>query len=699
MTAIASAFFFALFTSYLASVAADDHEEKKKLALYGSPHYWVKLQDIEVSNGNWHPQFHEDVSSYTLDIQDPHLTDVVLFLTLDIDKYDLTHEPGIEIDGKKIKYSPIEGIRLDLPLNETCEPLDRTIRIRVFDPEPAEGWFSKGGNEFTYEVRLRQPPDFDNIVKARLLTVQDDSGTFAPCHPPFDPRSDNERYRFALPEGVTSLQMRAGCRPSATGLTYDGIEQPMDENKEALIHIDIQLADKTVLVQCQYKDDEYTRGALLQRTYVVDLSHEAHVGRRHVHLTSLADEGSCKQVDAKNVSAGFECFFRKEHVTLVAYWDCTPSCSQRPHLELSGDGFAHTKDIANGIPQKILVPTAATRTYTLKVIHGSSVNAFPVYVYGAGGPLCEETSCPFGTGLKPDYTTRHCTGHGDNCTKTCCTTGTSCQGYKCPAQMTTRNNPEHFMCAGAECSSVDINACCRNVATCEEYQCPQGKVRVQYAKNLKCRAHSCLPEEESMCCEKAATCDSFSCPVCAKKKQYPDRIVCQHGECGQQDLHTCCSFPSSWILGPPGQSCDEVCKDKDGCLADPEVWPKKKQDFLDITGELGVGCLLVQTGEAMYDPSYSEQRHCGWKMYHVTDMEYMDMDGSAISTVSAASSEARQRAAQAFYGGFHCSAEPPPLTQRFCICKEHEKHHKCKAGMRPVESKSSADDNATIIVS
>ncbi|CAK0886059.1 unnamed protein product, partial [Prorocentrum cordatum] len=144
--------------------------------LPGDPDYYVLLKSIEVSEGVLSPPFDPRGQDFALPVQDARATEIVLTLELDQEKYDLMHSPDVFVDGVRTPYNPLQPIVVELPLNETPGPLERTIRVAVADPSGAGMlWSSKGIHDLSggvlgrgvheYAIHLRQTPEFGEALR------------------------------------------------------------------------------------------------------------------------------------------------------------------------------------------------------------------------------------------------------------------------------------------------------------------------------------------------------------------------------------------------------------------------------------------------------------------------------------------------------------------------------------------------------
>jgi hypothetical protein len=199
----------------------------------GDPNYCVKLKSIEVSEGELSPPFDPDGRDFALRVQNARATKMLLTLEIDQGKYDLMRSPDVFVDGVRKIYNPLQPISVELPLNETSGPLERTISVAVADPSGAgmlwsskrihdlsHGVFGKGVHE--YAIHLRQTPEFGEALRIEELSVADAGGAAVSSSPGFRPGSKEADYLFKLAANQTAALLRVRCPDLATQTLVDG---------------------------------------------------------------------------------------------------------------------------------------------------------------------------------------------------------------------------------------------------------------------------------------------------------------------------------------------------------------------------------------------------------------------------------------------------------------------------------------------
>jgi len=260
-------------------------------------------------------------------------------------------------------------------------------------------------------------------------------------------------------------------------------------------------------------------------------------------------------------------------------------------------------------------------------------------------PVCTGFECPFGTNLHSDAAHTYC--FGKTCTKAdvprCCSSPSTCQDFECPApHFQLRDFARSITCAVEECTDQDVNNCCRPQETCASFKCPAGTAHIDNADEVPCSTATCTEDDKDACCATAATCASFQCPPHKELKDDAQLRSCHSVDCHSED----CCVGKGWMLAEEGQHCTAACHPVGGCVDDRDSWPSKVAEFDEIAASVGSECVIKQAGEASYDPSISENDHCGWKPYFLApELELLPA-----------------------YAHMRCNAAPPPRTRRFCLC-------------------------------
>lgn len=377
----------------------------------GEEDFWVKLAGIRVRDGKLKPSFHPDITSYEVWVNDSKAEKQALFAGIDLAKYDPLGLPVILIDGKQVKYKPLEDLRVEVLLNETVGPFDRTVEITVKDPAGESGfWLWKRTRETTYRVRVRQLPVFEEIVRARNISAFLPNGTEVPCEPPFDMHSDRSTYHFHPPEDVEHMTVKVECSQYATGLHWD--EGGTDPERR----IDLKESGgiRVVLPRCIFDDPSMAKG-VQQRAYVLTVTQDRSRALKDakVRLMMLPDQGYCEgSSDAKN---GFVCRSAGATPRVMVLVD-----RMQVHTSLVDPAGASLK-LATRLPQEVPL----TRPWSsLRVQAGSSTKDIPVRFLQTA--LCDTLRCPSSTINK-------------------------------------KSDPDHVLvCRSEACSGEDVPHCCVN---------------------------------------------------------------------------------------------------------------------------------------------------------------------------------------------------------------------------------------------
>ena len=103
-------------------------------ALPGDKRYWVKLKELNPSEGSLKPAFDPDGTDFTVRINNPHVRSITFNIVPDLTKYNLLHCPLIKIDGKKQDYSPLNPLATEIQVDENIGPHDQVVVFTVADP-------------------------------------------------------------------------------------------------------------------------------------------------------------------------------------------------------------------------------------------------------------------------------------------------------------------------------------------------------------------------------------------------------------------------------------------------------------------------------------------------------------------------------------------------------------------------------------
>eukprot|EP00927_Polykrikos_kofoidii_P032169 TRINITY_DN27482_c0_g1_i2.p1 TRINITY_DN27482_c0_g1~~TRINITY_DN27482_c0_g1_i2.p1 ORF type:complete len:723 (-),score=92.99 TRINITY_DN27482_c0_g1_i2:94-2262(-) len=672
---------------------------------YGSADFWVTLKDLQVSEGTLQPVFDADGSDFELTVENPDIKSLLVTLTLDLPKYDMLMVPAIEVDGHKITYMPSDGASVQVCLNETVGPYDRRIRIRILDPHPSASMFTiTKAAEHTYVLRVKQPPEYSEVIKIQNIIVESRE-IQRTATPPFTVDPQQPAYQFEVGMGVEFARVTVTCSQWATGAMFGDIQKVLDANHRSSTTVQTPMASQVLVVQCLYSDPTWTRGSTTASIATLTLLREVDMANT---LISIQDtQGRCAQLDLNDIDKGVICKPLVEKMTLLGMTN-----NSRVTMFLARKGSANLT-LEAGLPVEIHLQRGIDVNSTLVLVGGRKVRRIPLaFIWSSS---CAELGCPSGLHLLPgDCLGEYCTGddftrccsdknevscRGSECpfgyvsrgddvivavavTSTCCIMRSSCLDFPCPWPLGMRMTPASILCKGSTCDSIDTHTCCERVETCADYMCPVGfvkrsdagslicggdscnprnssrccspvgncstyncpvnKTRRRLANFILCEGSTCLSSEQEKCCVFAQTCHGYHCPKCMIRRSNAADIRCNHELCLPQDSHRCCSG-SGWMLANFGESCDVACADSGVCIEEKAAWPASEKEFMHIAADLGVECHDVQPGESTYDPSFTEGV-CGWKTFDVPP------------------------ALKAFVHVERCSEKPPSGARRFCVC-------------------------------
>jgi len=391
----------------LLGIAGAEHHGRP--AKPGEEDFWVKLGSIRVRDGRLKPSFDPDITSYEAWVNSSKAEQQTLFVSLDVTKYDPLALPVILIDGKKVEYAPLEDLRVDVWLNETVGPFDRTTEITVKDPQGTSGfWVWTTSRETTYRVRVRQPPIFEEIVRARNISVFLPNGTEVPSQPEFDPHSEQSRYTFHAPEEADQVTVKVDCSQYATGLHWD----EGGEGTERVIDLKSSGGFRQVLPRCVFDDPNWVKG-VQQRSYALTLSQDRakELEDTKVRLMMLPDQGYCE--GSSEGESGFVCRSAGAKPRVMVLVDR----EQVKTAVIAPDGAS--LKLVPQLPQEVPL----TRPWSsLRMKAGHSFKDIPVRFLQTA--LCDSLQCPSNTVNK-------------------------------------RSDPDHVLvCRSEACSGEDVPHCC-----------------------------------------------------------------------------------------------------------------------------------------------------------------------------------------------------------------------------------------------
>eukprot|EP00913_Durusdinium_trenchii_P011412 g10717.t1 len=181
--------------------------------LPGDPKYWLRLKSVSFSEGSLEPSFDGKLNDFKLTIEffpDDLLRcrSFTITIRLDLQHYDLLALPKILVNGKPLKYSPLNAIVVPVVMNETIAAEDKVVSITMEDPSGKKfgGFLGFGGKSRSHEYRIRclQPPEFQNVVKIDNLKVKLDNKEMTPDKE--DPKTG--QYWYTLPASASGAYLQ-----------------------------------------------------------------------------------------------------------------------------------------------------------------------------------------------------------------------------------------------------------------------------------------------------------------------------------------------------------------------------------------------------------------------------------------------------------------------------------------------------------
>jgi hypothetical protein len=275
-------------------------------AASGSSSYHVHLESLEVSAGSFSPKWSPEHASYEIFVKDPKLTEATILMGLDFKKYRQFEQPHIFIDGERLQYSLLDDARYQINLQEDDGALDRTIEIKVEDPAGPGPWYQIFKNrQFTYYLRLLQPPETAKITRAQAIAVTGIDKRRLAISPAYNQNSDNSDYTFHLARKDTHPEITITCSEFATSLILEGREVPSGTPQT----IDMSNAfEKHLLASCQWEDSKYSRAeSIARRTYSIHMVRDGEISMNMRVEVSLLEysQGACNQKVKGDLSQGW----------------------------------------------------------------------------------------------------------------------------------------------------------------------------------------------------------------------------------------------------------------------------------------------------------------------------------------------------------------------------------------------------------
>lgn len=431
----------------------------------GDPKYWLRLKSVGFSEGELNPPFDGKLNDFELTVKNPGVRSFTMTIGLDLRHYDLLHLPKIWVDGKVLKYSPLDPIEIPIFVNDTIGALDRTVSITMEDPSGKKfgGFLGIGGKVRTHDYRIRclQPPEFQKVVKIEKIKVKLDNNTYLKSD-----KADDETGQswYTIPATSSGAYVEATCGKYATSTTINGREVGRGQPTWFEMHE----PHVTWLVECRY-EDRWTQNPVA-RSYQVHMNHLQDKFKRPT-IRMMPQDGSCEEDEDVD---GIHCRCTgKENNRLIATFD---DSSVVVFLE-TDHGAVH---LMSGIPALVTLPKYVN-DWHLSV---KGLKEVKVPIKMVVGQECHYLQCPQGWVPKPpldagENAQLHLC-YSDSCNleddgTTCCREGgTPCKEYgfhyKCGKGF---EFYELGSCLGTPCNEVlDHKFCC--------IESDEGKVKSQY---------------------------------------------------------------------------------------------------------------------------------------------------------------------------------------------------------------------------
>jgi hypothetical protein len=481
----------------------------------------------------WDSKFDPNGDQFTIRVANPQTRSIVFFLSLDLTKYNVLMCPRITFDGRVIDYVPINGIDVVIPLNESIGPYDHNWEVNVFDPKPAEGWMAPHQAMHTYHFRVMQPPEYDEEVNLKNLTVVSDKGDVLEPDHPFDPNYTDVKgvhYKYIMTENHEKVIVHAECHKDATGLAFNGVQQQFGHP----IEVPTEHGETQALIQCQYSDDVWTKGNTVQRTYVLTIRRELELSHTKVHVSAIHPTAMCNHDDEfhHHKRPGWRCNLFKEKVQIVSYFN---NSQAEMSIEPIGVGMP------SGMPVPLYIPEGERRDYKLVLRTGTKTQEWPLVLAWTSG--CATVACPpmmmnRGGNIKCHH------GGSNSCTHEdiprCCEESNkmTCISHKCPALAVHVPHAKKVACditAGqVKCSDED---CCMRL--CDSVQCPPQWSHIIGADTVQCGQGTSEKCNIETCCERR--CSDFNCGAGFIHAPYADQMICSKGQEDHCHASACCN--------------------------------------------------------------------------------------------------------------------------------------------------------------
>eukprot|EP00933_Yihiella_yeosuensis_P020545 TRINITY_DN16454_c0_g6_i1.p1 TRINITY_DN16454_c0_g6~~TRINITY_DN16454_c0_g6_i1.p1 ORF type:complete len:1296 (+),score=233.85 TRINITY_DN16454_c0_g6_i1:125-4012(+) len=431
-------------------------------ALPGSERYWVKLKGLTPSEGSFKPPFDPNKEDFTVRINNPNVRSITFTIVPDLTKYNLLHCPLIEVDGKKLDYSPLNPLTHEIFVDENIGPHDETVVFRVADPiGPQGGVFGIASHQkaHDYNIRIMQPPEFDKVVELDHIKVETVDGQ--KIHPKKQGRAKaaKDNFEFWVPQAQQSLKLSVGCNKYATGIVWNGDHLPRVAQRQ----IELDTPEKMVIIQCEFDDKKWTETPV-QRTYQVHFIHQLDSKSKPPEILMMPENGWCENKDFGDDKQGYVCRSGLPRATFVTLYD-----SSVIDLFLSDPrGSFPQTSLLNGMPRSV-----------------DLIGKEQIFILGAKGGGQKTTEFPLEFIVAANCDTMNCP-----------------TGWVPRPKLDEGMNAHNHLCRGAECSiEEDGEHCCRKPGTpCtsfEESLCPK---HTKLFKEGFCHSQPCKPTDWEYCC-------------------------------------------------------------------------------------------------------------------------------------------------------------------------------------------------------
>ncbi|CAD7926956.1 unnamed protein product [Amoebophrya sp. A25] len=283
---------------------------------WGENGYWTKLEGITVTGGDLRPRFRRTRFDYDVLIRSARDRVAYILPELQFHKFPPRYPPQIKLDGLEHKYSPLEPIQVPLYLNVTNGPTDQTVVVSVGDPKNPT-------NVHDYYLRILQGPSPD-LLRMSSLKVYNSYGV--EIEEASETKRLSNKFVYVLQEEHEYADVYLECDKDTPYIRYDGVQYwPGNPYRQFMRN-----PQEHVLASCCYKDQEWTHGDEMSRTYMIKIlkPQEMNLDTVEFDLQIPPALGHCERAKEGSFShplptTGWDCRAYRTHSTLIAAWNST----------------------------------------------------------------------------------------------------------------------------------------------------------------------------------------------------------------------------------------------------------------------------------------------------------------------------------------------------------------------------------------